>query len=238
MQDQHDGSTLRDFFENKEHRLIHKWLGYFEVYERHFARFRNKPITLMEFGVLHGGSLQMWKWYFGEQAQIHGVDINPRCAELAEDRVTIHIADQEDRNSLRKLTQTIPQCDIIIDDGGHTMLQQKHTFEELWGHLKEGGVYLCEDLSTSYWKEFGGGYRNPDSFIEYTKNFIDSLNAWWSHEDHYNPDPLTLSAFSVHFYGGIVVLEKRAMTVPEARMRGTPSFPLTAGEQKSYDRGR
>jgi hypothetical protein len=81
-----NGSVLLDFFENHPHRMIHKWMHYFEIYERHFAQFRGQPMSMLEFGVLHGGSLQMWKYYFGKQAQIYGADINPRCAELAEDK--------------------------------------------------------------------------------------------------------------------------------------------------------
>ncbi|MBK9346116.1 MAG: glycosyltransferase family 2 protein [Burkholderiales bacterium] len=77
MDQQANGSVLIDYFENHEHRMIHKWMHYFEIYERHFGQFRNQPISLLEFGVLHGGSLQMWKHYFGKQAKIYGADINP-----------------------------------------------------------------------------------------------------------------------------------------------------------------
>jgi hypothetical protein len=55
--------------------------------------------------------------------------------------------------------QTIPNVDILIDDGGHTMKQQIVTFEVLFDHVKQDGVYLVEDLHPSYWKEFGGGYK-------------------------------------------------------------------------------
>lgn len=134
--DQANGGVLLDFFENHEHRMIHKWMHYFEIYERHFGKFRNQPISLLEFGVLHGGSLQMWKHYFGPSAKIYGADINPRCAELAEENISILLADQESRESLRHLCQTLPKVDIIIDDGGHTMLQQTTTFEEMWGDRK------------------------------------------------------------------------------------------------------
>ena len=41
--------------------LIHKWNHYFEIYNKHFKRFRNKDINILEVGVSHGGSLQMWK---------------------------------------------------------------------------------------------------------------------------------------------------------------------------------
>lgn len=238
MDQQANGSVLIDYFENHEHRMIHKWMHYFEIYERHFSQFRNMPISLLEFGVLHGGSLQMWKHYFGSQAKIYGADINPRCAELAEDQISILLADQESRESLRSICNTLPPFDIIIDDGGHTMLQQTTTFEEMWGQLKIGGIYLIEDMLTSYWPSFGGGYKDPVNFVEYTKNLIDQLHAW-----HAVPNSglavneFTRTAFSLHYYDSVLVIEKRAMHAPHVRMKGKPSFPLEAAEQAVYDRG-
>lgn len=233
-----DGSTLIDYFENHEHRMIHKWMHYFELYERHFHSFRGKKMSLLEFGVLHGGSLQMWKHYFGPEAQITGVDINPRCATLAEERIDIVIGNQEDRESLRALCRAKPAFDIIIDDGGHTMTQQITTFQELWFHLKDGGVYLCEDTHTSYWPGgFGGGHRNPGTFIEYTKGLLDQLTAWHSRDATLAVNEFTRSAFAVHYYDSMVFFEKRAMTPPYARMQGKPSFPLDEAEQAVYDRG-
>lgn len=232
-----NGSVLLDYFENHEHRMIHKWMHYFEIYERHFSKFRNKPMSMLEFGVLHGGSLQMWKHYFGAQAKIYGVDINPRCAELAEENITIMIGDQESRESLRDITNTLPKFDIILDDGGHTMLQQTTTFEEMWSHLKDGGIYLCEDLHTSYWPGFGGALKKADSFIEYTKNLIDQLNAWYSLDVNLMVNDFTRTAFSMHYYDSILVIEKRPMKAPNARMKGYPSFPLTPPEQAVFDKG-
>lgn len=238
MDQQANGSVLIDYFENHEHRMIHKWMHYFEIYERHFGQFRNQPISLLEFGVLHGGSLQMWKHYFGKQAKIYGADINPRCAELAEDQITILLADQESRDSLRNICKTLPPFDIIIDDGGHTMLQQATTFEEMWGQLKIGGIYLIEDMHTSYWPAFGGAYKAPTNFMEYTKNLIDQLNAWYAVDGSgLVVDGFTRTAFAMHYYDSILVIEKRAMKAPHARMKGKPSFPLAPAEQAVYDRG-
>ena len=84
-------NDLERYFNSNSGRLIHKWMHFFEVYDRHFSRFRGKEVVVVEIGVFHGGSLQMWKQYFGPGAVIHGVDINPRCKELEEEQVTIHI---------------------------------------------------------------------------------------------------------------------------------------------------
>ena len=180
-------NDLEKYFKENNRRVISKWSHYFDVYERHFSRFRNKEITILEIGVYQGGSLQMWRSYFGDKVKIYGVDIHPRCKELEEDNVEIFIGSQSDRNFLRELKKKIPPVDILIDDGGHTMRQQIITYEELFDHVKEDGVYLCEDLHTSYWADFGGGFRRKGTFIEYSKSFIDYLNAYHSRQTSFKP---------------------------------------------------
>ena len=152
----------RIFYANTEN-LIHKWKHYFEIYDRHFSRFRGSDVTVLEMGVGQGGSLRMWRSYFGPRARIVGVDINPECAALAGDQIEILLANQDDRESLRALKAKVPHVDILIDDGGHTMQQQINTFEELFPHVDAHGVYLCEDLHTSYWPDWGGGFRKDDT---------------------------------------------------------------------------
>lgn len=228
---------MLDFFENHEHRIIHKWMHYFEIYERHFSKFQGQEVSVLEFGVLHGGSLQMWRHYFGDRARIYGVDINPRCGDLNDPNIAVLVGNQEDVNSLRAIKNGLPLMDIIIDDGGHSMLQQTLTFEELYGHLKEGGVYLCEDMHTSYWPEFGGSYRKSDSFMEYSKRLIDKLNAWHSRGEGLSVDAFAETTFGMHYYDSILVIEKRKINPPHARMKGTPSFPLTPGAMAVHEKG-
>lgn len=217
-------NQLESFFNNHTGRLIHKWRHYFDVYDRHFNRFRNKDVVILEIGVAHGGSLQMWKNYFGEKAHIFGVDINPRCKELEEENVRIFIGSQSDRDFLRALKTRIPPLDILIDDGGHTMKQQIVTFEELFDHVKEDGVYLCEDLHTSYWLECGGGHGRRGTFIEYCKSLIDSLNAWHSEQRSLRVTSFTRTADSIHFYDSIVVIEKKPREKPYDVRRGSKSL--------------
>jgi 23S rRNA U2552 (ribose-2'-O)-methylase RlmE/FtsJ len=173
-------NDLEKIFYSNKGGTIHKWKHYLEIYERHFSKYKNKEVVILEIGVFQGGSLRMWKKYFGKNAKIYGIDINPECKKLEEAGIEIFIGSQEDRNFLRKIKKIIPKVDILIEDGGHTMNQQITTFEELYDHVKSDGIYLCEDLHTSYWKDYGGGYKSRGTFIEYSKNFIDYLNAWHS----------------------------------------------------------
>lgn len=217
-------NDLETYFHANKGRLIHKWMHFFDIYDRHFKRYRGKEVVILEIGIFHGGSLQMWRSYFGDKARIFGVDINPRCKELEEDRVKIFIGSQADRTFLRDLKRQLPPIDILIDDGGHTMRQQIITFEELYDAVKPDGVYLCEDLHTSYWLQYGGGHRRPGTFIERTKGLVDRLNAWHSEERSLRVDDFTRSADSIHFYDSVVVIEKKPRIPPEHRKTGTPSF--------------
>jgi hypothetical protein len=176
------GNELEAYFRaNEDGLMIHKWLHYFDIYDRHFAPFRDREVTVVELGVYQGGSLQMWRDYFGPRARIVGVDVDPRCGELPVDAEVV-IGDQADPALHTLLREQVGSVDIVIEDGGHTMGQQLTTSREMWPAVRDGGVYLVEDLHPSYWSNFGGGYRRPGTFIEHAKDLVDSLNAWHSRD--------------------------------------------------------
>lgn len=219
-------NDLEKWFTENTGRTIQKWKHYFEIYERHFARFRGTDVHVVEFGVAHGGSLQMWKLYFGPSARIFGVDINPHCKKLEQEQIEIFIGDQEDRSFLKSLAKQIPRIDILIDDGGHFMPQQINTFEELFPHIDGKGVYLCEDLHTSYWPGWGGGHKKRGTFIEYSKNFVDCIHAWHSAQPRrLSVTEFTKTVYSLHYYDSILVIEKRPIEKPFALTTGTLEIP-------------
>ncbi|MCF8257305.1 MAG: class I SAM-dependent methyltransferase [Flavobacteriales bacterium] len=229
-------NDLEKYFRQNDKRLIHKWVHYFDVYDRHFARFRDKEITILEIGVSQGGSLQMWKDYFGPKAKIYGIDVNPQCRELEEENIRIFIGSQSDRAFLREVKRSIPMVDILIDDGGHSMRQQIVSYEELFDHVKENGVYLCEDLHTSYWIEYGGGRKRMGTFIEYSKGFIDQLNAHHSEQLGFKADTFTQSVDSIHYYDSILVLEKKKRPKPHHEKTGDLSFEKITTQRLSFGR--
>ncbi|MDR0913518.1 MAG: class I SAM-dependent methyltransferase [Methanobrevibacter sp.] len=199
-------NPLEDYFYNNNKKYIDKWEHYFDIYHKHFKKFRNNEVTVLEFGVFKGGSLQMWKDYFGKKARIIGVDINPECEKLTEDQIEVYIGDQENRDFLKSLMKKIGPVDVVIEDGGHQMKQQIHTFEEVFPHVKQDGVFLIEDLHTSYWEDYEGGLKKEGTFIEYAKNLIDSINAHWTPEVEINSYTKTVS--SMHIYPSIIVFDK------------------------------
>jgi limonene-1,2-epoxide hydrolase len=218
-------NPLAEYFRTNDGRLIHKWDHYFDIYDRHFSPFRGKPVNVVEFGVSHGGSLQMWRNYFGADARITGVDVDPRCAEFVEDQIEVFIGDQEDRDFLNELAAKVGEIDVLIEDGGHTMGQQIATFEELWPRVRNGGVFLIEDLHTSYWRRYGGGYKRSGTFIEYAKDLIDQQNAWHSRDaETLQVDDYTRSIRGMHVYDSIIVFDKEPVPKPSHHKTGTPSY--------------
>jgi hypothetical protein len=201
--------SLWALFLNHKGRIAHKWTHYFPIYERHFGRFVNRPMTFIEIGCGEGGSLQLWKQYFGPLAQIVGLDIRPECAAFEEDQVHVRIGDQADPVFLRSVVEEFGRPHAVLDDGSHLMDQVKTSFEILYPQVVSDGVYVVEDLHTAYWDEYGGGLRRPGSFIETCKGLIDELNA--EHTRGAVPETLfSRTTLSMHVYDSVVVFEKGA----------------------------
>lgn len=219
-------NPLLRFFRQHEGPRIHKWIHYFEIYHRHLARFRDEPVTILEFGVNQGGSLQMWQHYFHEDSRIVGVDIDERCRQFGGGNVTIEIGDQEDREFLRSLNEKHGPFDVVIEDGGHHMGQQIASFEEIYPAMSPDGCFLIEDLHTSYWPDYGGGYRREGTFIEYAKGLSDQLHAWHSKEPGFVVDEFTRTTRSMHFYDSVIVFERGVVEKPVSRKRGIDFFDV------------
>jgi hypothetical protein len=199
-----------DFLTNDK-RLIHKWKHYFPIYERHFKDFVNKSVTFIEIGCGQGGSLQMWKRYFGPHARIIGIDIKPECKAFEEDQIEVYIGPQQDHQLLQRLINEVGTPDIVLDDGSHVMSHISASFQFLYPRMSKNGIYLVEDLHAAYWDDFEGGLRKPSTFIEQCKDMIDELNA-----DHtlgaLSPTEFTRSTLSMHFYDSVAVFERGTHT--------------------------
>jgi len=147
------GPVEAQFFANRG-RVIHKWLHYLAVYDRAFAPYRDKSPTMLEIGVSLGGSLEMWRSYFGPAATIFGIDIDPECANRFEPPNQVRIGSQADADFLQRVVAEMGAPDIILDDGSHVSQHQVASFRALWPVLKAGGLYVIEDCHTAYWPWF------------------------------------------------------------------------------------
>jgi len=155
--------------------LSNKHSSYFQVYAELLEPYRNKPITFIEVGVLNGGSLFMWREYFGAKARIIGIEFNPLAKRWESEGFDIFIGSQSDGVFWDDVFNKIGDVDIVLDDGGHTYEQQIVTAHKCIPHIKDGGLLIVEDTHTSYFKDFG--YPTKYSFIEWTKMLIDNINS-------------------------------------------------------------
>lgn len=122
---------------------------YLRGYELFLERYKNEKITVMELGVEKGQSLKMWTEYF-PNAHLLGVDINPECSIFSDERTDIIIADLSDLSELDKLAQF--RAKIIIDDASHLWSHQIKALSVLFPSMPRGGIYICEDLGTSFYR--------------------------------------------------------------------------------------
>ena len=153
-----------------------KWSNYFEIYEKLFKKFLNQKVTFVEIGVGNGGSLFMWKKFFGNKARIIGIELNPDAKKLEKFGFEIFIGDQADPLFWKKFYQKVGKIDILLDDGGHKNIQQITSFMESYNHINPNGIIVVEDTHTSYMKK--KGFKNPSSysFINFCNLIIENLH--------------------------------------------------------------
>jgi hypothetical protein len=159
----HDNPLYDYFASYTEGPGIWKPVQYFGPYHRHLGRYVGRPVTVLEIGVYSGGSLRMWRDYFGSQAHVYGVDIEPECRQHTDERIDVVIGDQSDPAFWAESLAALPELDVVIDDGGHEPQHQIPTFEAVLGHIRRGGTYICEDLGgvdNGFWQYLSGVARN------------------------------------------------------------------------------
>lgn len=176
---------------------------------------------MLEIGIYSGGSLEMWRDFFGPASKIYGVDIDPRCKAYESDSVRVFIGDQSDRDFWTRFRQEVPVLDIVIDDGGHVPGQQIVSLEELLPNLRPGGVYVCEDLHEPF-----------NEFSAYVCGLAQDLNSArikYNSEDNERcsvseTNPLQSAIAGIHFYPYMAVVEKTP----------APVFELVAPKRGSH----
>jgi len=163
------------FYNSKLRSMKHE--KYFHVYEKLFFKYKNQKIKFVEVGVADGGSLEIWKRYFGLNSNIIGVDINPLCKKFENKSLDIHveIGDQSSNDFWERFFEKYGEVDVILDDGGHTNQQQIITCINTVPKIKNGGLLLVEDTHTSYINYFNSSQKY--SFVNFSKLFIDDINS-------------------------------------------------------------
>lgn len=224
--DVRSSTALQSIFVGHQGRIVDKWLHYLPVYERYLSAYRNKPFRMLEIGVFKGGSLQMWREYFGEHATMYGIDIDPKCAAYVEAPNVVRIGSQDDPKFLSSVVAEMGGVDVILDDGSHIARHQRASFIALWPLLSDGGLYIIEDMHTSYWPGFlEGGYRRRGTAIEMAKTLVDEMHHWY----HTKGGRDDIGA--VCFHDSVAVIEKRRGVRPSYLKVGHDS----AAEMKVFD---
>ena len=171
----------RDFLELKSvsntDKLRHH--GYHRFYSWFLAHFREEDISLLEIGIQKTESLKFWKAYF-KNLNLYGIDINE--TEFNDPDVKIFKVDQSKAFELEGFVKEVEtKFDIILDDGSHVPDHQLLTLNKLWELLKPGGVYIVEDIETSYWGRSSiYGYKfnaKRTSAVKKITNAVDILNT-------------------------------------------------------------
>jgi hypothetical protein len=190
---------------------------YTPLYERHFAPLRDRPLTVLELGVggfddprAGGGSLQLWRRYF-HRAVIAGIDIAEKTA-MDDCRVRTFRGSQADPAFLDAVLARTGPPDIVIDDGSHRCADVIASLRHLFPRLRPGGLYVIEDLQTSYWPRYGGSSEtlsSPATSMGFLKELADAVN----HEELNVAPSGTVAEFGphvvgVHFYHNLAVIEK------------------------------
>jgi SAM-dependent methyltransferase len=208
----------------------HKWLGYFQVYDRELGRYHGKQPRVLEIGVYKGASLLLWRRFFGDGATIVGIDIDPACIAFnaPEHGIHVEIGDQGDPSFLQAVIEKHGPFDIIIDDGSHVASHQIASFNSLFlNGLKETGIYFVEDLECMYWGNTDG-YRDASiTSVEFFKMLIDIQNSIfedYSYNDfavhipgtrtQYQVVALAKHIASIKFIRGLAIVEKSPQIPP------------------------
>ena len=146
---------------------------YTRYYNFYFSSIRDNNLNVLEIGVERGSSLKMQKEYF-KNSNIYGIEKNISVVDkdLVKECI-IFEGDQTDIKFLKKVCDSVEDgFDIIIDDGSHITSDQVETFEYLFKKMNSGGIYIIEDLQTSYRKSYKKG-KHPNAIKYFQKRVND-----------------------------------------------------------------
>ncbi len=199
-----------------KHDADHSFAGvsYLDVYEQYLLPYRDEKIDLLEIGVKDGASLRMWKSFF-PKADIFGIDIDPRCKAMEQERIRIAVGSQADEQFLAGCFGESPRFQVIIDDGSHINRMTLASFQYLFrNRLRSGGLYIIEDLRCSYDKlqtQFdvrttwpGMRYNDPDASLDNDRKDLDDFFL----KNLFDMDHRQGQIQFMHFWPGMCVIKK------------------------------
>lgn len=199
---------------------------YTPIYHQLFGHLRLRPLRFLEIGIggydmptAGGLSLRMWAEYF-PNAQIVGLDIHPKNLAIAPYVHTV-AGSQSDPNVLAKLVQEFGSFDIIIDDGSHCAPDAKASFLFLYPRMTANGIYVVEDVQTSFAASHKGNRTGDGSMFDVAHR----LSLVMHKKEGYVPRPedhmllaLESITFCVQVFRNLIVFQRGANTYPSVRV--------------------
>ena len=183
-------------------------VGFLEIYSNYFKDYKDKEINILEIGIDKGESLKIWRKYF-TRAKICGIDIIDIKSQI--EGVDFIKADQTDGKALKEICDKYKGFDIIIDDGGHYSNHIVTSLNFLFDYLKDNGLYIVEDLQTSYFRRFGGSRLNlkkKTTSMNYLKSMADSINYEHNNKPFFKSKKFDGMVKYIHFYQNVAILKK------------------------------
>lgn len=200
-----------------------KWVhGYTQHYSHVMRRHRYRHLGIIEIGVggkessQPGGSLRVWRDYF-PRAVIVGMDIHSKSIDLGP-RVRFVQGDQSSASDLHRAYDALhgTPLTLVIDDGSHVAAHARASFEVLFPRMASGGLYIVEDLSTSYWEAWGGSIpASEETAVGLARTLVDDVqfhDSTFTRNPDWGPRPASIISPDVaelHVFPGMFVCVRR-----------------------------
>jgi SAM-dependent methyltransferase len=187
--------------------------GYGDLYERYFRDYRESAVNICDIGIDQGRSLLANQEYF-TNATIHGVDISDKSIYRTE-RIRTYMVDQGNVKQLGDFFSEMRfkgiDFDIIIDDGSHDVAHQQMTFGKLFDLLKPGGIYVIEDMCTSFFKEGVNLYGYTQTREKMDNNTVNFLTNRPLRSPWIDSEKLDRMDFEIDY---VIVFDKLNRNIP------------------------
>jgi hypothetical protein len=177
----------------------------YHSYDRFYPLFlenrRLEPLRFLEIGLDEGRSVKLWREYL-PNAELFGVDIINK-SDI--DGVSFLQADQSVREDLERIANQIGTVNVIVDDGSHVVGHQILTFEVLFPMVQPGGLYVVEDIETSFWPVGTEIYGYPvggKTVLDFFVGLLENVNAHTTGKEN------SFGVESVLFFENAVVIQK------------------------------
>jgi len=186
--------------------------GYLGSYEEFLPVTKEDVFTFVEIGVFRGASALMWAEWF-PNASIVGLDVKPPNLKASPKNLELIVGDATENITVERLKKRFVAPLVVLDDGSHMWDQQRAALQRFWPWLKPGGIYIIEDLQSSY--EAGFAREDAFPFADLMLKLAQALQLRGTEFDRFarlGPEwfvNLARDVRSVNFIRGAVLIRKK-----------------------------